>query len=242
MPKLKAIFFDMDETLIENTLPFPQLFSQLYHEQSDLLGDENFDRFIQHFRIGAPKLWASMFEQEASPESQLADLYTDSIKATETVGHTQARTLGENMLARFIELSSSQVRFNPDAELLMSELRERGYITGLITNGIEAVQLGKVKALKLDEKLDSITVSAQARAHKPKLPVFELALSRGKVNADQAWQVGDHAVNDVAGGIRAGLGGIYYNPKNHAISEAFNEIEERPTHTIKSLGELLELI
>ena len=232
----------MDETLIENTLPFAQLFKDLYHSFDEQLGAENFDLFIECFRQDAPILWQSMFDSPATPESQLEQCFKRCIEATNTVNHGGTKNIAAQMLERFLELSAKQVRFNPQAESTLSKLRELGITTGLITNGIEAIQLGKVRALKLDEKMDSITVSAQARKHKPHAPVFELALSRANANAQDAWQVGDHATNDVAGGIRAGLGGIYYNPEKLDIEQEFSNLEERPTHIIECLSELIELV
>jgi len=38
-------------------------------------------------------------------------------------------------------------------------------------------------------------------------------------------QIGDHAINDVAGAIRAGLGGVYYNPRGLSVDEAFANLD-----------------
>ena len=146
------------------------------------------------------------------------------------------------MFEHYLSLSANNVVFHDGAQRTLSELRERGIVTGLITNGIEQVQLGKVRKLNLQDQVDYVTVSAQARAHKPYAPVFELALKRANVKASQAIQVGDHATNDVAGAIRAGLGGVFYNPNTHRIEEAFAQLDERPTHHIYHLSEVLDLI
>jgi len=124
----------------------------------------------------------------------------------------------------------------------MAELNNRSIITGLITNGMEQIQLGKIHALDIHNKVDHVTISAQARAHKPHAPVFKLALDRAGVQAEQAIQVGDHATNDVAGAIRAGLGGVFYNPRDLVLEESFADLKERPTHHIRHLSEVLELV
>ena len=90
--------------------------------------------------------------------------------------------------------------------------------------------------------VDQIVVSAQARAHKPRSAVFLLALERAGVAAEEAWQIGDHATNDVAGAIRVGMGGVFYNPKNTAVSDAFTNLDEQPTHVINHHCELLNLL
>jgi FMN phosphatase YigB (HAD superfamily) len=54
--------------------------------------------------------------------------------------------------------------------------------------------------------------------------------------------IGDHPTNDVAGGMRAGMAGVYYNPKFHSLETAFAELTERPNYTINSLSELNDLL
>ena len=146
------------------------------------------------------------------------------------------------MFEHYLSLSANNVVFHDGAQETLATLRDRGVITGLITNGMEQVQLGKVHSLKIQEQVDYVTVSAQARAHKPYAPVFELALQRANTSAEHAIQVGDHATNDVAGAIRAGLGGVFYNPKGLELEESFADLEERPTHHIRHLKEVLNLI
>ena len=107
---------------------------------------------------------------------------------------------------------------------------------------MERVQLGKIHKLEADKAVDHVIVSAQARAHKPHQPVFRMALSAAGVRASQACQIGDHPTNDVAGAIRAGMSGIFYNPKQRCINEAFADLEERPTHVIRSLGDVLSWV
>jgi len=106
---------------------------------------------------------------------------------------------------------------------------------------MEEIQLGKIHKLELENEVDHVIVSAQARAHKPNKEVFELALSKADVDATQAWQVGDHATNDVAGAIRAGMQGIFYNPKQLKIEDSFAELDERPNHIIENLAQVIDL-
>ena len=90
--------------------------------------------------------------------------------------------------------------------------------------------------------VDHVTVSAQARAHKPLSPVFELAVSKARTAPSQCMMVGDHPTNDVAGGIRAGMKGVYYNPKKHDIKKAFANLDEKPDHVIESMSELITIL
>jgi len=241
LQKPKAIFFDFDETLAANRIPIRNLFAQMYHQYTEQLGEENQDDFFTALRENAGRLWNSMFETQKSPESQLINCFTDSILSLNIMKEHSASQLAETMFNKFIELSVNNVRLQHDTLETLAELNANGFVTGIITNGIEQVQLSKIHSLDLHNKVDHLIVSAHARAHKPHAKVFNLALDKAGVNADQAWQVGDHPTNDVAGAIRAGLSGVYYNPNNLLLEDMFTELKESPTHVVKELNEVVSL-
>lgn len=240
--KLKAVFFDLDETLIENKISVRDLFARMYSDFQEQLGQENQAAFFTELRTRAPLLWSSMFNTELAPEQQFIECFAQCVESTNAANGANASKLGKAMFEHYLELSANNVVFHDGAQETLLELRTRGIITGLITNGMEQVQLGKVRNLQIQDQVDHVTVSAQARAHKPQAPVFELALKRAGVNAIEAIQVGDHATNDVAGAIRAGLGGVFYNPNKLKLEESFAELNERPTHHIQHLNEVLNLV
>jgi len=146
------------------------------------------------------------------------------------------------MFDRFLTISASNVVPSAGALETLQSLRQNGFITGIITNGIERVQLSKIHALSLRKHVDHVIVSAQARAHKPDNRVFELALSKANICPSEAWQVGDHPENDVAGAIRAGMSGVFYDPDQNRLATAFDDLDERPCHTICDLRTTLPLL
>ena len=240
--EIKAVFFDLDETLIENRIPVRELFARMYYDFQEQLGSQNKEVFFNTLRERAANLWSTMFDTNVAPEQQFVNCFAHCVNATGMADGDQATDLGQAMFDHYESLSSNNVVFHDGAIELLAELNDRGIATGLITNGMEQIQLGKVHALDIHNKVDYVTVSAQARAHKPNAPVFNLALERANVLARNAIQVGDHATNDVAGAIRAGMGGVFYNPGNLILEESFSELPERPTHHIKHLSEVLSII
>jgi len=237
----KAIFFDLDETLVENRIPVITLFGEMYKEFDSELGIENQDVFFTALRQHAKHLWDTMFEHPISPEQQFIECFKKSIASTETPLNTDAASLAQAMFDHYKHLSSNNVVLHDDALSTLAELRQKGFITGIITNGMEEIQLGKIHRLELHNKVDHVIVSAQARAHKPKPEVFKLALAKAKVDANQAWQIGDHATNDVAGAIRVGMQGVFYNPQQLEIETSFAELTERPSYVVSSLAQVIDL-
>lgn len=238
----KAIFFDFDETLAENVIPIQDLFAEMYFQFSDQIGVENQEPFFAALRSNAGLLWNRMFDTQETPESQFTNCFKSSIDVLQRFNQQQSSRLAGEMFNRFLELSSVNVKLHDGAEETIEVLNNSGFITGIITNGIESLQLGKIHGLDLHNKVHHVVVSAQARAHKPHARVFELALERANVAANQAWQIGDHPTNDVAGAIRAGMSGIFYDPGKDRLASAFNELAEAPTHTIHNLTEILDLL
>lgn len=239
--KPNAIFFDLDETLIENKMSILELFERMYLDFVQQLGSENQKRFFDALRSNAAGLWESMFDSQITPEQKFTRCFEQSILATRTLSARQSKKLANEMFEHYLDLATNNVVLNDGALDTLAQLSNRGVITGIITNGMEQVQLGKIHRLDLQNRVDHVTVSAQARAHKPHRPVFDLALTRAQVSADKAWQVGDHAANDVAAAVRIGMGGVFYNPSLLDIDEIFAELDERPTHVIKHLIQVLDI-
>ena len=164
MPRPQAIFFDLDETLIENIVPIQEVFAGMYAAFADELGRGQQKEFFAALRRGAGLLWNSMFEHDHSPERQLTNCFAQAIDA---VKPGAGKMLADQMLQQFIAATQTNVRFHPGAETTLHELRQAGFVTGLITNGIERLQMAKIECLNIADMVDHVTVSAQARAHKP---------------------------------------------------------------------------
>jgi putative hydrolase of the HAD superfamily len=116
-------------------------------------------------------------------------------------------------------------------------LKSRGFKLGIITNGQSFQQQTKIEALEVRGLFDTILVSAEVNLRKPSLEIYQLALERLGVEADQAWMVGDHVVNDVLGARGAGLTGVWL----HHESRVWDACE--PNHLeIQSFPKMLDLL
>jgi len=236
------VFFDLDETLIKNNIPVRSLFPRVYSDFKDAIGTENRGAFFEVLQEEVSGLWLRMFDSETSPEQQLVTCFIKAINNTKAISPTKSPGLAKAMVQHFFELGSRNVELHDGALETLNALRKKRITTGIITNGIEKLQSGKIKQLGLHKYIDNITISGEARAHKPDKAIFDLALSRAKVEAKNSWFVGDHVKNDIAGAVKAGLNSVYYNPHNLHIEKSFAGVVERPNYTINHLTELLEYL
>jgi len=240
--ELHAVFFDLDETLIQNNIPVRSLFPRVFADFQDALGMENRKAFFDVLQAQVQGLWLNMFDSDTSPEQQLITCFIKAINNTKAISPTKSPGLAKAMVLHFFELGSKNVELHEGALETLSALRKKKVTVGIITNGIERLQTGKINRLGLNKYVDNITISSEARAHKPDKAIFDLALSRANVHADNAWFVGDHVTNDVEGAINAGMSSVYYNPKNLHVEKSFAGVIERPNYTINHLTELLEYL
>ncbi len=119
----------------------------------------------------------------------------------------------------------------------LQTLQSRGFKCGIITNGQSFQQQAKIDALEIRGLFNTILVSAEVNIKKPDARIYQLALERLGVEANQAWMVGDHIVNDVLGARGAGLMGIWLRHESR-VWEAI----EPSNLEIQNLPELLDLL
>jgi len=111
----------------------------------------------------------------------------------------------------------------------LGELKARGLTLCLITNA-NLEMLAIYRELGLDRHLDFVATSEEAAADKPDPAIFQLALDKAGVGADEALHVGDQYEMDVIGAQAAGMRavlidrddvnpGISYRPRITTLRE-----------------------
>ena len=238
----RAVFFDLDETLIKNNIPVRKLFPRVYSDFKEAIEPKSRKIFFEVLQYEVKKLWIHMFDSDTSPEQQLVNCFVKALNETNSLSPDRTPKLAKVMVTHFFKLGAHNVELHDGVIETLTALRKKGITIGIVTNGIKTLQKGKIRHLKLEQYVDSIIISGEAGAHKPDQEIFDLALSKANVTANQAWFVGDHVTNDVAGAVKAGLTSVYYNPQNLHVEKSFVGVLERPDYTINHLSELLEYL
>ncbi len=87
---------------------------------------------------------------------------------------------------------------------MLSKLRERGLLTGLITNGKSETQRAKLKLLRLSDYFDEIIISGEFGCAKPSTEPFVAMAQRLKAEPNELIYVGDHPKYDIEASRMAG--------------------------------------
>lgn len=118
-------------------------------------------------------------------------------------------------------------------------LKEKGIRTGVISNIAfcgEAVT-ERISSLLPNHEFEFILATSEYMYRKPHKRIFELALEKAGLSAEDVWYIGDQYECDVVGARNAGIMPVWYIG---AIDLPYEE--KADTHVIKSWDELKEII
>lgn len=235
-PRYRAVLFDMDETLIAHGKSFEEIAHETFDAFADRLKPITRQQYWAAFWPKAVDLWFMMFDGviDGDTARRYAHINTlRTLRADETLAEPMMHH-GETVLVECSDLIE-------DAHRVLRALRDAGVILGLVTNGYATTQRRKVAYHELEEKVDFVLISEEVGAHKPDPGIFAEALRLAGTAPSETLFVGDMPDNDIKGALEAGMDAALYDigGKWGALRE--NVTAPTPTHTIKSLSEVLAI-
>ncbi len=190
---IKAVLFDLDETLFDRTGTV-RLFLTDQHKRHEALSHVPVEEFVDMFlKLDAkginpqPDTYRSLLGHLGLVDDEFVDL----------------------MMSEYIDGLQQFVKYLPGAEELLLYLRQKGLMTGIITNGHTENQMRKIYALKLDLLVDSILVSEKEDLRKPDPEIFWRAASRLNIKPSECLFIGDNPEADILGAHGAGMTTIW---------------------------------
>lgn len=139
--------------------------------------------------------------------------------------------LARDLAAAYVGARRSAEAIDPEAEPLLA-LLARDRRLALLTNGASDVQREKLSRTRFGRHFSVIVISLEVGVGKPEPRVFEIALERLGVRADEAVMVGDSLLRDVAGAQSAGLHTVWID------RGLWDERGPVPDATIRRLSDL----
>ncbi len=258
---LKAILFDLDDTLLWDVRSVKEAFEATCREAAkhaainpDELEEavrkearliyESFETFPFTQMIGINPfegLWASFTGGEQPQFRQLQELAP--------VYRTEAWTRGLRALGvenaelgyKLGELFPAERRARPllyeETFHVLDELKKR-YKLLLLTNGAPDLQKEKINGVpELAGYFDHIVISGEFGEGKPAVSIFKHALGLLGIEPNEGIMIGDKLTTDILGSGRAGMKNIWIN--HHGI-ERTGGIE--PVYEVKRLLDILPVI
>ena len=180
---VKSVIFDLDGTLLDRDASVQQFISVQYdrltNELSHISKNDYMTRFIEldcHGHVWKDKVYQAL----------VTEFVIEGISW---------QALLEDYEIRF---QFHCVPFKFLIEML-DELKQQGYLLGIITNGRGQFQARAIEGLGIREYFDAILISEVEQIRKPQIEIFERAMNRLGVLASDSVFVGDHPEADIAG-------------------------------------------
>lgn len=256
---LKAIFFDLDDTLLwdEKSIRISLQETCLYAEsQSNIKANELFEMV----RKVAPQLYAEYdtyhFTKNIgiNPFEGLWGTFSDYEpgfkQLKEVVEDYQLRVwsvslakfgiiddaLSHQLREQFIKSRLANPFLFDETITVLNELKNH-YKLLLITNGAPSLQYTKLQLTpELSRYFQDIVISGSIGAGKPDSIIFEHAIKKAGVRKEEICMVGDNLLTDIKGANAIGIKSIWIN--HHQKQQA----DHQPTYEVKRLQDILPVI
>jgi putative hydrolase of the HAD superfamily len=134
--------------------------------------------------------------------------------------------------------SNSWVAFT-DAQTVLREFKAKGYKLAVLTNGQQAQQEAKMKAMGLADFFDSLLAIGTVDAMKPDPRAFAHLCRVLECNPGEVLFVGDDLDYDVRPAIASGLHGVWLN-RNGLVAQMENVVQVESLSGLRKLVQSLD--
>ncbi|XP_028983274.1 N-acylneuraminate-9-phosphatase isoform X2 [Betta splendens] len=226
---VKAILFDLDNTLIETSRAAELLKSSLS------LDDDIIRSICDKFKR---KLLHESFDPTAgrSIDELRVGHWEESLQ--EAVGGACSPTLAAQCYSLWKRSRLERLSLAPEVRSLLELLRST-YKLLLLTNGEAATQRQKVEAAGCEELFDAIVIGGEHAEQKPSVSIFMWCFHLLQVQAEDCVMVGDSLDTDIQGGFDAGVRATVW------ISSAAGVVPHdsvKPDYTIPTVLDLPQVL
>ncbi|GAB2027800.1 HAD family hydrolase [Lactovum odontotermitis] len=230
---IKAVVFDMDDTIFYPQIPFGEALNEVFPEYIDDLSEA-----YRLFRKISDKEFQSVFEGSRD----ITAFHRERLKLLMAVyGYRKITDQQADAFQQSYSRHQENIHILEGIKATFEYLKEKGIRQGLLTNGSTKYQRKKIDCLKLKEYIcaENIIISQEVGFSKPSPEIFRLMERRLSLTANELIYVGDNYENDILGGANCGWKTVWIKLKESdtAFSEGIRADAE-----INSHAELLDVL
>lgn len=227
---MKAIVFDVDDTLYDLSTPFKEACKEIFPEEKELDIEEAF--------LASRRYSDAVYSQSLSGEMSMEEMYIYRFQNAFKDCGMQIDAQKALDFQNVYEQKQQEIKMTDAMKQLLQSLKGKVQL-GIITNGPEQHQWDKVNALGVQKWIpkEHVFISGALGVAKPDRGIFDLAAEKLGVCAEDACYVGDSFANDIAGARKAGWKAVWYNHRGHL---AGRDVET--DYMMKSERELIQCL
>lgn len=257
---VKAIFFDLDDTLLWDKKSVEKAFQETSTLAEELTGSDcsglekavraaatelyaGYDTYGFTKMIGINPfegLWGT-FDDEGTQFQQMKTIVPAYRREAWTLGLKKIGIDSPEIGSQLAEYFPEARKRNPilyEESLDVLEDLKGHYQLLLLTNGSPSLQQTKLEITpEIAPFFDHIVISGAFGKGKPDPGIFHYALAKFGLSADEVLMVGDNLMTDIIGAEKAGIRSVWVNREEKAPHDSII-----PTYEIQHLEELLQLL
>lgn len=222
------LLFDLDRTLLDFESAEDTALTQMLED----MNFQNIQAFKDYYKPMNQGLWKDL-EQKKLTKQELVDS-----RFAIGFAHFGITVDGAEMALRYQDYISLQGQSFPGAEDLLARLEKAGYQLYGATNGVTAIQEGRLAHSTIASYFKEVFISEQLQTQKPDPDFFERVGQRiPGFSKDQTLMIGDSLSADIAGGHAAGIATVWYNPDHKE-----NTSQVMPTYEVSTYQEIADFL
>lgn len=257
---IKAIFFDLDDTLLWDKKSVATAFRKTCEHAGDTY-EVNPTALEEAVRAAARELYASYetfeftkmiginpfeglwgtFDDAGEFFQKMKDIVPTYRRDAWTAGlkkmGIEDAVLGQTLADLFVEKRKGSPFVYEETFAVLDQLKGK-YQLVLITNGSPSLQHTKLEITpEIAPYFEHIIISGGFGVGKPNRAIFDHALDLADVKPSETLMVGDNLMTDILGASYVGIPSVWINRDNQETPE-----ENTPTYEIKNLEELFAIL
>lgn len=234
---LKAILFDLGDTLIGNERPWVEIRRDGLQSAYAFLRENGYNLDFGAFDAELTKRIdeAELMRQKQLTETPIEIIFQNALLA---LGEAKASALIASIVERYFQPEFNAWKLYDDVSETLAELRTKGLELGLVSNAWSdwAVRT-MLRNFGIDKWFDVAVTSAQLRIRKPRPEIFLAALDALKASPREAAMVGNSLADDMAGAKHLGMRAIHVERDVLA-----SHVDVDPDATVEQIRQVLPLI
>ena len=257
---VKALFFDLDDTLLWDKKSVATAFKRTCERVTNTY-DIDPTKLEEAVRAAASELYATYetfeftkmiginpfeglwgtFDDAGDSFQKMKDIVPRYRRDAWTSGLNRMgiddANLGSELAELFVEERKKSPFIYEETFSVLDQLKNK-YQLVLITNGSPSLQQTKLEITpEIAPYFEHIIISGGFGVGKPDRTIFDHALALCDVKPEEALMVGDNLMTDILGASYVGIPSVWINRENNKAHE-----EIKPTYEIENLDDLFSIL
>lgn len=218
---IKAVFFDIDDTLYDSTELAARARMNAVNAMIDAGLPEKDPRKVMAILLDVIKECGSNYSKH----------YAVLLRRLGMKWNPEIIAAG---VSAYHDTKPSYLKPFPDVVPTLLKLRKAGYKLGVISDGLAVKQWEKLIRMGLQHFFDTVVISETIHHTKPDPKLFKIALEGISCSPKESMMVGDSINRDIGGAKAAGMTTVWLKSSKKG--------RVKPNHTITNLRQLPSLL